>query len=462
MNILFTTSAAPKVSPFGTHEKRPPLGVGSLISLARDKGHKVFFIDNYLEPSNFIEKKYLQRNKIDLVGIYANSICFEDSLKMLNKIEALRKKALWKGKIAVGGPHTAVAVDTIPDFVDYVVQGEGENALFEIISGRANSRIIKGQRLKELDFLPFQPWDIFNKLPYDDTCPWMDIEPVFTMNTSRGCPFKCIFCSVGSIWGEQYTNFSANRITAEIEYLVKNFKAKGIYFREDDFTLDQNRLVEFCNLLKRKNIEIQWACETRVDNLSKELLELMSASGCRALYLGIESGSQRILDFINKKITVEQIENAINWSKKYGIRTYCSLICGLPGETFEDYMITKNLMERLNPNFLKFNVFVGMPISPLYKYILENNLHEYMDGRRLLYLPGYNIKAKFFYGKESRYIVDYNFRKRTDFDEKLLREKAPNVRGVLKTIKDRISNKIPRAVRKRIKKVIKKCQEQLF
>lgn len=91
MNILFTTSAAPKKSPFSTNEKRPPLGLGSLISVVRSEGHKAFFIDNYLKPSRFIEKDYLQKNKIDFVGIYANTICYRDTLDMFNKIEKPKK-----------------------------------------------------------------------------------------------------------------------------------------------------------------------------------------------------------------------------------------------------------------------------------------------------------------------------------------------------------------------------------
>ena len=252
MNILFTTSAAPEKSPFFTSEKRPPLGLGSLMSLVRSNGHKVFFIDNYLSPSNFIEEGYLQKNNIDFVGIYANTICYRDTLRMFNEIENLRKRGLWSGKIIVGGPHTSVALNTIPEFVDYIVQGEGEKAILEIINDKTNERVIRKERIKDLDSLPSQPWDIFTKLPYDYSCPWMDIKPVFTMNTSRGCPFNCSFCSVGSIWGKKYTYFSADRIISEIEYLIKNFGAKGIYFREDNFTLIPERVKEFCGKLIKK------------------------------------------------------------------------------------------------------------------------------------------------------------------------------------------------------------------
>ncbi len=394
--------------------------------MVRNEGHRVFFIDNYLKPSNFIEEGYLQKNDINFIGIYANTICYRDTLRMFNEIENLRAKGLWKGEIIVGGPHTSVALDTIPAFVDYIVQGEGERAILEIVNSAANERVIRKNRVRDLDSLPFQPWDIFAKLFYDYSCPWMDIQPVFTMNTSRGCPFGCSFCSVGSIWGKEYTYFSANRIISEIEYLMKDFNAKGVYFREDHFTLNSERTGTFCYELIKKEISIDWACETRVDHMSKELIKLMSSAGCRAVYLGVESGSQRVLDSLNKKISIEQIENTISWCKKYNIRTYCSLIVGTPGEKFKDYLLTKQLMDKLKPYSYAFNVFVGIPNSPLYKNVLDNNLYEYIDDIGLVYLPGYNIKSDFFYGKDSKCFVDYDFKQGTDFDKNLLKKLRKN------------------------------------
>lgn len=421
MNILLVTSAAPKKNPFSTDEKRPPLGVGSLISLVRQEGHRVFFIDNYLKPSKFIENGFLQKNKIDFVGIYANTICYKDSLRMFSEIEKLRNKKIWEGKIVVGGPHTTVALKTIPNFVDFVVQGEGEKAILKILDGKIKKRLIKEERIRDLDSLPFQPWDIFSKLPYDYSCPWMDVSPVFTMNTSRGCPFNCAFCSVGSIWGKQYTFFGADRIIAEIEYLIENYSARGIYFREDNFTLNLARTEEFCRELIKKKIRIYWACETRVDNLSDNLIKLMAKAGCRAFYLGVESGSQKILNILNKKINLKQVEDAIRWSKRYGIRTYCSLIMGVPGETFKDYLMTKKLMDKLKPFVYTFNIFVGIPFSSLYYKILNDKSYEYVDKLGLVYLPGFDVKTRFFYNKDSRNFVDYEFKQRTDFDYELLR-----------------------------------------
>ncbi len=451
MNILLTTSAAPEKSPFSTKEKRPPLGLGFLISLLRSKGHKIFFIDNYLNPSNFIEEGYLQKNKIDFVGIYANTICYRDTLRMFREIENLRAKKEWSGKIIVGGPHTSIALDSIPDSVDYVVQGEGERAIIDIMENQNKERVIRRERIEDLDILPFQPWDIFSKLPYDYNCQWLDVEPVFTMNTSRGCPFNCSFCSVGSLWGKGYTCFSVERILNEINYLVKNFGAKAVYFREDNFTLSRQRTIDFCERVLKENMKINWACETRVDSLNdEEMVKLMADSGCKAVYLGIESGSQKTLDNLNKGINVEQIEKAINLCKKHKIRTYCSLIVGVPGETYKDYLLTVKLMNKLKPFSYSFNIFVGIPDSPLYNYILKNKLYEYIDDLGLVYLPGFDVKTKFFYNMDSKMFVDYDFNKRTDLDCKLLR--ILNRKKIKKGLYRYLSNITPSFVKRTIKK----------
>lgn len=396
--VLLVTPAAPIQSPFSTTEKRPPLGIGFLISVLRNAGHKIYFIDNYLHPENFLEKGYLWKNKIDFVGIQANTICFRDALRMVHRIQYFRQKGKWNGRIIVGGPHTSVAPDTIPEFVDYVVQGEGEHALLDIVEGKVSERLIRYPIIENLDDLPMPAWDYFVRLPYNWGVDWFDKQPVFTMNTSRGCPFDCSFCSVGSIWGRQYTYFSASRLVHDIEFLVKQYRVKGIYFREDNFTLNRKRLIEFCNLLLEKNLDISWACESRVNTIDRETIALMHQSGARAFYFGVESGSQRILDFLNKGITVDQIKDAFALCRDMGIKTAASIIVGVPSETKEDVAKTERLLREIKPTIKWHNVFVGIPNSELYRHVLENNLHEYVDDRGLVYLKGHNDRARQFYG----------------------------------------------------------------
>ena len=109
--------------------------MGCLIAVLKQHGHRVYFIDNYLEPSHALESDFLAKKRIDWVGIYANTICYQDTLSMFHRLQALREKKGWHGKIMVGGPHTSGALETIPDFVDHVVLGEGEISILKIVSG---------------------------------------------------------------------------------------------------------------------------------------------------------------------------------------------------------------------------------------------------------------------------------------------------------------------------------------
>lgn len=397
MNILLTTSAAPSQTPFSTTEKRPPIGIGFLISVLKNAGHNVFFIDNYLQPSDFLETGYLRQNDIDYVGIYANTICFRDTLRMLYKLEWFRQTNRWNGKIVVGGPHTTVCPDTIPDFVDFVVKGEGEQAILDIVEEKIKNRIVETPRIENLDKLSPPAWDYFVNLPYDWGGTFFTEKPIFVVNSSRGCPFRCSYCSVGSIWGKKYTAFSAERIVSDIEYLINHYGAKGIYFREDNFTLNKNRLNKFCNLMIEKKFNIPWACESRVSSINRQNIKLMKEAGVCGFYFGVESGSQRVLDFVKKDITLAQTRETFKLCHEYGIKSAASIIVGVPTETEEELNQTLALVAEIKPTVTWFNVFTGIPNSELYKYTIKNNLYEFIDDRGLVYLKGHNKFTKRFY-----------------------------------------------------------------
>lgn len=401
MNVLLTTSAAPLMSPFFTNEKRPPLGIGYLISVLRKAGHNVFFIDNYLRPSDFLESGYLLDNEINLVGIYANTICYRDTRCMLHKLQQMREHKIWRGKIAVGGPHTSADLESIPGFVDHIVIGEGERAILDIVEGTTD-RIIRKEPIRDLDELPMPAYDYFVDLPYDFSVQWFSEQPVFTMNTSRGCPFQCAFCSVGSVWGHRYRYFSAGRVIEEVKYLAERYEAEGIYFREDNFTVNRQRVIDFCQGLHKANLDVRWMCETRIDALDHDLLKLMHQAGCRALYIGVESGVQRLLDFMNKGITIKQTEAVFRWCNELGINTYASFIVGVPTETSQEREQSIEFSQKIKATTCCFNVFVGIPRSPLYDHVLEHSLDEYIDDRGLVYLQGHDQLVERFYGGNPR------------------------------------------------------------
>ena len=441
--------------------KEEDISIGLLISLLRNKGYDALYIDCPLDNLNIYQTiEEIKKYKPDLIGL---SIKFLSSNLIGGIIlpKYLRQNGINVPIVAGGHTATLIYKDILREApeIDCIVLGEGENTLLDIleknktelsweeipgIAFNVNGNIKKNSPrplIEDLDSLPFPARDKFkNSISYKCKSA--------TMVTSRGCPFDCAFCSVDSVWGKQYTFFSVDRVIDEIKHLMENYGAKGVYFREDNFTLNRKRVEEFCSKIKK--VGIKWACETRVDTLNdEELVKTLSKSGCQAVYLGVESGSQRVLDKLKKHITVEQIERCVNLCKKHNIRTYCSLITGVPGETYEDYLETKNLMKKLKPYSYNFSVFVGIPYSELYREVIENKLYEHIDDIGLVYLPGFDVKTKYFYGKDSKHFVDFEFKKRTQFDEKLLEEMD---RNKIKKVIKRTRSIVPDSVATKMKK----------
>ena len=395
-NILFLTSPAPLKAGFSTGEKRPPLGLGSIMSIVRECGKHISFQDQYVKPSSLENV-----NNIDMIGIYTNTICYNGTLEILEKLKG------YQGTIVLGGPHTSIDTNNIPDNVNYIVQGEGEISILDIINNKATERIIIGKKINNLDDLPMPTWDLFVKQPYNWKVNWLpNVQPIFTMNTSRGCPFNCLFCSVGKFWGKEYRALTAEKVINDIEFLMQHYGAKGIYFREDNFTHDKNRTMKFCELLLKKNLNIPWLCESRVDSLlDSELVNLMAKAGCKVLFIGAESGSSTMLKFLKKGITVEQTIKAFDNVHRANIKTYASFIVGVPNETQQDVKDTEKLIHQIKPNYVGKNVFLGMPGSKLYDYLEDNHLYEYRDNLNILYPIGFLDNVKKYYNNNSNFLV---------------------------------------------------------
>ncbi len=411
MKILLTNPPRPKIteSPLALPAPLLPLGLGFLGAVLEQNGHQVVIVDNYLWGSDWISrhrqdkrfKKILKNFSPDFVGISTHTVAFQQALELISLV-----KQCSQAKIICGGPHASEIPESFPGTVDFIVQGEGEFAILDIVEGRATNRIIKTQRIDDLDKLPMPAWHLFEHKKYDlREAMYLSNPPVINLNTSRGCPFGCKFCSVPAVWGSEYRMFSAERIVSEIEYLISKYKIKGVYFREDNFTVNKKRTIALCSLLIKKNIKIEWACETRVDTVDEGLMQMMKDSGCKGFYLGIESGSQRVLDNMNKRIRVEQIIDFFAKCKKLKLKTYASLCFGTPGEKEEDRELTEKLLKEIKPDHFSRAVYVGIPKSEFYDYLLETKQYYHIDKNGVLYPNGYRELAFRYYGKHAkRYI----------------------------------------------------------
>jgi radical SAM superfamily enzyme YgiQ (UPF0313 family) len=330
---------------FGLSEKRFPLGLGYLSAMLKQQGHTVRLVDRFAQRGEWIADD----EHFDFVGVYASSPFFSDCLEVLRLLDARN----YRGPIAFGGPHPAVFPRTIPPRVDYVVQGEGEYIIHDLVEGKyPRGKIIRTPRIDDLDALPRADFRLFLEPArgYDFGFGFTNTKPIFNLCTSRSCPYQCSFCGVRDIWGRLYRAQSAERIFDDICHLKTEFGCAGVYFREDLFTADHKRVRALSELLIRHRTNIEWACETRVDAGSdEELVALMAKSGCRGFYIGAEAGSQRMLDIYNKEIDVAQIYKTCALARKYGIAVYMSLIVGHPEERMSDKLAIARLLQVTKP-----------------------------------------------------------------------------------------------------------------
>jgi radical SAM superfamily enzyme YgiQ (UPF0313 family) len=233
--------------------------------------------------------------------------------------------------------------------------------------------------VKDLDAIPYPARHLLPMHLYDRTLEFLDVKLVDVMNVIRGCPYDCKFCETKKLWGYVCRSFSPTRVVDEVEHLVNNYGSNGVYFIGDNFTIYKDKTVEICELLKKRKVNVEWVCDTRVDLVSRELLKKMRDAGCRTIWFGVESGSPRILKEINKGITLEQAIYAFKLCREVGIRTACSFLLGTPGETVEDMEASLKFAKRLDPDWCQFNIYIACPGSKFYDEVVQKGLYSHME-----------------------------------------------------------------------------------
>jgi len=321
-------------------EKRPPLGIAFLAAILMKDDWEVDIIDRYLNPT-----KSFNPERYDFIGISINTPCLQDAVNLIKDIH--------HPNLAIGGPHLALYPDFFPKGVRIVVVGEGEEVISQIANGSLNG-IVKAVRIKDLDELPYIPYNKFIHNSYDKTMPF-GLSNVLSINSSRGCPFRCSFCVVKYLFPGTPRFMSAERIYEELKFYQKEYGIDGIYFREDNFFISKRRVRKFCDLILQDNNPIRWVAEMRVDAADLEMLKLIKCAGCIGLYVGFESGSQRMLDIYKKDITVVQSEEFADWCHQIDLSFAASFIEFHPDETKEDRILSNQLINKIKARYVWMN-----------------------------------------------------------------------------------------------------------
>lgn len=403
-NLMEEGYGTKKYSKFGAY---PPLGLGYIASALEKAGHTVKIIDaqsaQYNKHDILKEVKEFNSEAFGISSVTANS---KSACEIINYI----KKEL-NIFTFMGGAHSTCFSDLIYQegtLADCLVIGEGERTIIEVINSinnknkwkeidgicflDENKKIIKtNKRILDLDLDLIDPpaRHLFNNDLYHPIPNLYRQLPATNMITSRGCPYgRCAFCYEAGKMGHKYRRHSPERIIREIENLAKDWGIKEIAFWDDNFIVNKDWVSKFCNLLKTKKLNISWSCYSRVDMVSKEILETIADAGCWSIFYGLESGVQDLLDIVDKGITLEQSRRAIQWTHEAGIETRGSFMLALPGENPQKAKQTIKFAIDLNLDSAQFLATYPEFGTKLYdKAMLAGKFLEYKGRHGVTYVP---------------------------------------------------------------------------
>jgi radical SAM superfamily enzyme YgiQ (UPF0313 family) len=366
----------------------PPLGLLYLAGyLIKHSDFDVEVLDAQVENLDYSAlQKRIQGISPDVVGITTMTFTLVDVIKTARIVKKINRDIV----VILGGVHVNIyPYETINlPGIDFLVLGEGEEAFYELllhlddkkrlkqISGlvfKLDGEIIdtgKKPYIQNLDAFPFParyitPYHKYNSLIAKRS-------PITTMITSRGCPKRCIFCYRPHM-GKIFRARSPQNVVNEMEECTK----MGIYeflIYDDTFSIDRQRMIAICEEIEERGLEIGWDIRARVDTVDRTVLEKLKKANCERIHYGVESGSQEILDTLQKGITCKQIRETFRMTKEAGISTLAYFMLGCPGETEVHIQKTIELMKELEPDFVHITVFTPFPGTPIYLSGLRDGL----------------------------------------------------------------------------------------
>lgn len=395
-----------------------PVGMAYLVAkLMEEKDFEVFFEDQFTsgKSNEYIIDK-IKKEKPAIVGFS----CLSPAMSNIKRLSKSIKDHDPDIKIILGNIYATVFSEEIlkEGLGDIVVRGEGEHSLLEIavaIRDKKDLHSVKGitfisdgeivknpdrETIEDLESLPYPAWEKFDLSLYK-RYPMLGMynRTILPIQASRGCPYRCIFCSQNTMFKKQrYRDIDS--VLDEIEYMQDRFKIQYFGFNDAFFPFSVEHGLRFCERLMERGLHrrIKWITETRVDKVSEELLRKMKEAGLELIMYGFEVGNQAILDSINKKATLEQAEAAMHYTRKAKVKSLGLFMLGLPSDTEETCRQTIEFAMLIRPDIAKFNLTIPHPGSKLYemckddlKDIRTEELTSWSNwiasGRQVVYTP---------------------------------------------------------------------------
>ena len=390
--ILFSHSYFMRYDPkqWATAQPYPPLATIGAAAVLREKGFGVSLFDTMFveKPEEVIPR--LESERPDFFVLYDDGFNYLTKMCLTNMRDAaFRMIELAKQRGSIVIVSSSDSTDHYQQYLekgaDFVLLGEGEQTLLELTTairdGQENFEAIEGlawrrngmpvrsaarKVMKDLDRLPLPAWDLVDIESYRAI--WMPQHGYFSLNisTTRGCPFKCNWCAK-PIYGNRYNARSPRHVVAEIKLLKERYGFDHIWMCDDIFGLKPGWVDEFADLVAQEKLSFRFKIQSRADLLLQEnYVAALARAGCENSWMGAESGSQKILDAMDKGTTVEQIAGATRLLRQHGIRASFFIQFGYPGETRDDIELTIRMIKKLLPDNLGISVSYPLPGTVFY------------------------------------------------------------------------------------------------
>jgi len=363
-----------------------PLGILYICSHLRSKGFDVDVFDStFSSPQDLI--RHLQAETPSVLGVYANLM----TRKRVVEIVRIARSAGWK--TIVGGPEPGAYVREYLDAgADVVVIGEGEITTEELLPAlRENSEAalakVSGiaflgengqihqttprQQIADLDAQPWPARDAIDVMRYVRT--WRDAHGQGSLSfiTARGCPYRCRWCS-HQVFGMTHRRRKHQAVVDEVEWLLSTYRPDMVWVADDVFTIHHGWLRQYTAEMRRRGLRIPFECISRADRLNDEVIDLLAELGCFRVWIGSESGSQRILNSMERGVTVEQVQSAVSTCKTRGIQTGMFLMWGYDGEELQDIEATIEHVKRSDPDIFFTTIAYPIKGTPYYQRVADS------------------------------------------------------------------------------------------
>ena len=397
---------------------REPIGLYYLASVLNANRISANIIDFNIElPTRSGFHKYIKNIAPKIIGITAYTFNFSVADEIIKEIKRFDSRII----TVMGGVHASALPENIlkdNPALDFIVVGEGEYTFLELcrkildgedvenikgIALRVGKKIVVNpprELIMDLDSLPVPDREL---LPFQK-------YPVAAVQTSRGCPYDCIGCNINRFYGKKIRLRNPKKVVDECAILVKKYKREKIFFFGDNFTFKSDWVEVFCDEILRRGLKFIWGCETRIDNVSLQLLRKMRMAGCIEIQYGIEYGDEAILRNLGKNISIESIINAVEWAKKAGMLVGAFFIFNVPGEDRDTIEKTFQLIKRIQPVTIEINLLTPYPGTSIWEdpdrfnmRIIETNFDYYTtkkfvmenkNFRRAEFVPEFKLLLK--------------------------------------------------------------------